>query len=210
MFSNLAPKLLGLGFPSIKVRGKDNHIYLTFDDGPDPIFTPQIIRICRDFSIKATFFVLGERIEANGTEIIKELIQDGHTVGSHSYQHRSMLFWGTLKAYNNLKKTDDLIHNATNNKVIWFRPPYGHISLGLLTACRTIEYKIALWSFTPEDWKHRSAKELIQQTKIKIRSGDIVLLHDHGINAHNTVEALPEIIEFLTKKGYTLSNLEEA
>ncbi|MBM3326083.1 MAG: polysaccharide deacetylase family protein [Calditrichaeota bacterium] len=208
MFVNILPRLTALILPDIQLRGNPGNIYLTFDDGPNPEITPEIIRICDEYNARATFFVLGGQIAGNES-IVKSAAQAGHIIGSHGYEHKSMALLGPKRALTQIIKAGEAVYNCIGRRPVLFRPPYGRLGLGLLAACRAAEQRLVLWRYAPQDWKLIPPKALAIKIKANIHPGDIILLHDSGQYAKNLLSTLPEIIEMLLRMNLKLTGLEE-
>jgi len=185
-------------------KGPKKSIYLTFDDGPNEIYTPKILDILDEFGVKATFFVVGKNAE-RCPQIVKRIHRKGHDIGNHTYSHPgSPLLKARKRRFikKEIVKTDRVIENITGERPVLFRPPlaFWDISSGFLK-CQTKEsgHLYIGWSLSTMDWLGNQfviKKKYLQQPK---NDGDIVLLHDGSENAlvkrrWATVKMLPEII----------------
>ncbi|MFZ5986984.1 MAG: glycosyltransferase [Bacillota bacterium] len=210
--SNAAYELL----PSVSGLYGDKRIALTFDDGPNPKYTPQILDILKRSNIKATFLVTGKKAQAY-PEIIKRIYSEGHDIGSHTYSHVNLLKTSELRTRFEINTTQRIIEMLTGHSTILFRKPYdddfSYTSPGEIDIYERINkmgYLLVGSSIDPKDREASSPSELVDRIDSRLGSGNTVLLHDDGDYVNNTVEALPQIIESAKSKGYsfvTVSNL---
>lgn len=200
----------------------NDQVALTFDDGPSPKTTPKILDILKKCNVKATFFLVGKMVKQY-PNLVKRILQEGHTVGNHGYHHRQLHkqsartirkeITDTNKHISLVKKNileDNLLSsNLTamlRNKVVFFRPPYGSYDHHVVQTAKDLGMKVILWDIDPKDWKNPSPQRINDRIQKHVRSGGIVLLHDFH---KNTVKALPSIITDLHKKQYSLVSLDQ-
>lgn len=172
-------------------------IALTFDDGPDPIHTPRILDILKENNIKATFFLIGSKVETY-PELVKRIYNEGHTIGNHTYSHSvSYTLWSSNRIYEDIRKTNDIIYKIIGKSPIYFRPPFG-VTNPLIRRAVNNRFECIGWSIrsydTLEFIKRRSISERIVRN---IKNGDIVLLHD---NREGSESLLKSVIEGIMKK----------
>ncbi|WP_110932220.1 polysaccharide deacetylase family protein [Paenibacillus bouchesdurhonensis] len=193
-----------------EVPTEDKCIALTFDDGPDHRQTAQILDVLDQYNAKATFFVVGERVERY-PEIVQMQLARGHEVGNHSYRHP--LFRGMSKGnmQNELSKTQQAIFQATGYKSVLFRPPGGFYNEALINVSKQNDLKFILWSWHQDtkDWKAPGVDKIVKRVLTGTRSGDIVLMHDFVANSTQTIEALKQILPELKKQGYSFVTVSE-
>ena len=186
-------------------KNTPNTIYLTFDDGPDPINTPKILDILKKNKVKATFFVLGRKAEKN-PGIIKRIKDEGHTLGNHTFSHVQ----GTVKELSiiqdELDRTHQIIFQASGVNVSLYRPPYGNFDWRAYKAATKRGYQVVLWTFDLTDWDIHDPKAYIKRVDENLSGGDIILMHDGGPKREALVQALPKIIKLIREKGYTFGN----
>ena len=187
-----------------------NFVSLTFDDGPDPIYTPLILDILKDYDIKASFFLIGRHAEKY-PEIARRIGKEGHDIGNHTYSHRSLVPLSQERTDLEILRAEEAIEAATGLRPYFFRPPRGIYSSHAREFLRERQYSIVLWSLSTKDWIELSARDLETNVLKKVKAGDIILFHDSGNivstsggNRINTVKALPRIIEGLWEKGYSI------
>jgi peptidoglycan/xylan/chitin deacetylase (PgdA/CDA1 family) len=186
-------------------------IALTFDDGPHPVHTPQILDILDDFDIKGTFFLVGKKVEKLGS-IANSIVDRGHSIGNHLFSHKSSVFKSGNFIKNELIKTQEIIKKHTNKTTNLLRPPYGFRSPLLFRIARQLGYTVVGWSNWAQDWKIEDPDEIRYRVIKDLKEGDIILLHDGaGKNIYGdrtgTVQALPLIIEDILKGGFNFIDL---
>ncbi len=184
-----------------------DRVALTFDDGPDPRWTPQILDILKRYNVHATFFVLGRNAEDH-PELIQRILREGHEIGSHTYSHPNLSEASPEKITLELNATQRLIEWLGSRSTILFRPPYNADSMpASLADTRPIVqateagYITVGESVDPQDWDRPGADEILQRIKHQRGEGNVILLHDAGGDRSQTVEALPGIIEYLLTRG---------
>ncbi|MCM3570318.1 polysaccharide deacetylase family protein [Neobacillus mesonae] len=201
----------------ITKRTKTNGMALTFDDGPNPEYTPQLLDLLKKYGVKATFFVVGSKVKQY-PEIIKRMNREGHTIGIHHFKHISGWILSPFQLKKQLKMTEVAISNCTNEKVTFYRPPWGHFNL--FTLLMSKKYNIIMWSDIFGDWKTENCKNtLLDQLRSTNKQGSILLLHDSGENPGADEEAphyMLQSLETYLKENHetgtryvTLKNLSE-
>lgn len=185
-------------------------VALTFDDGPDPLYTPRILDVLDRYKARATFFVLGTQAEAH-PELLRAIVQRGHEVGTHGYRHTNLTRLKPEVVAADLKRADDLIAAAVGSRPRDLRPPYGFLSPTVLVEAGKLGYRIILWTdeHDPRDWTRPAAAEIARRSLQRIEKGMILLLHDSGGNREQTVKALPLILERLRDQGYQVVTVDE-
>ncbi|MCF7809374.1 polysaccharide deacetylase family protein [bacterium] len=206
MFSDIFPQAASVIFPNVISRGDPDGIYLTFDDGPDPVNTTKLLSILNEYNCKATFFVIGTQADQY-PDIIKQTYEAGHTVASHSYDHRSLVWAGRETVLDQINRSIGAISDAGLCNSRLFRPPYGRIGLPLLSVVKSLNMQIVLWSLSAGDYRPIQPKLLVERIVKKVKPGDIVLLHDKGNYVDNMLEALPGILRTLLDKGMSFKAL---
>lgn len=186
-------------------------IALSFDDGPHPKYTIQILDLLKQYDIKATFFVLGMHAESF-PDIIRRQVAEGHEVGNHSYSHVNMRKASKKVIKEEFEKTQDIIYSITNIKPKLFRPPYGNYSDEVIKVVSSDDSSIVLWTFYQDskDWSNPGIDAIVNTTLSKVQNGDIILFHDYVYKPEsNTVEALKEIIPKLIEEGFQFVTISE-
>ncbi len=194
-----APQLIGQAF--FKVNTTEKIIALTFDDGPSPIFTPQILDILKKHIIKATFFVLGEKAQKY-PELLKRIYEEGHEIGNHSWSHRRLIFKSPSFIRREILETDRIIREAGYKGPIHFRAPYGNKLIILPWILKTMDRPHILFDIIPKDWELPSPHLISQRVMDELHPGAIILLHDGDGDRSNAVTALDGLIADINKRGY--------
>ncbi len=180
-------------------------IALTFDDGPS-IYTEEILETLNKYHSNATFFVLGNKIDAHSDTIIK-MYQYGNEIGNHSYNHRSLTKLSTDEQREQIDKTQDIIKKYTGFTPIYLRPTYGSVNNKLRN---NTNLDIILWNVDTKDWKYKDVNTIVNNTLRDVKDGSIILMHD---THKRTSEAVKILIPKLIENGYqlvTISELKEA
>ncbi|MEG4817830.1 polysaccharide deacetylase family protein [Microcoleus sp. K5-D4] len=181
-------------------------IALTFDDGPWPKTTTQILDILKENNIKATFFWVGKYLK-NSPEIGQQVAAAGHAIGNHTWSHE-YLQYNEDGAAREIDRTSSLIEDLTGIQTSMFRPPGGILNNGLAAYAQKKNYAVVMWSADSFDWRTLT-ESLIDNVMRQANSGGIVLMHDGGGNRTRTVKALPDIIAKLRKEGYSFVTVPE-
>ncbi|MEG5067365.1 polysaccharide deacetylase family protein [Microcoleus sp. B3-A4] len=181
-------------------------IALTFDDGPWPKTTTQILDILKENNIKATFFWVGKYLK-NSPEIGQQVAAAGHAIGNHTWSHE-YLQYNEDGAAREIDRTSSLIEELTGIQTSMFRPPGGILNNGLTAYAQKKNYAVVMWSADSFDWRTLT-ESLIDNVMRQANSGGIVLMHDGGGNRARTVKALPDIIARLRKEGYSFVTVPE-
>ncbi|MCJ7842414.1 polysaccharide deacetylase family protein [Lederbergia sp. NSJ-179] len=194
-----------------KANTKQKVIALTFDDGPDRRFTPQVLDVLNKHRVKATFFLLGTRVHEY-PDVAKRIHNEGHVLGNHTYWHPQL----TNSSVNNMlweiEKNEKEIKSATNFETKLFRAPYGALNDNLVKELGELGYLGVGWSIDTEDWKSLSSKEIKQNILNNVHPGAIILMHSAGHwtqDLSGTAKALDEIIPYLKKQGYEFLTIPE-
>lgn len=177
-------------------------IAITFDDGPNPEYTPKLLAGLKERNVSATFFLLGEEVERY-PEIVEQIHSQGHLIGVHSYQHVNFKEVGVDAALEQIEKTRKAIYAVTGEYTGYVRPPYGCWQKELDTRAQLIE---VLWNVDPRDWATTDASLVTQRILKDVRPGNIILLHDAS---ESSVQAAFASIDALKKQGYTFVTVEE-
>jgi peptidoglycan/xylan/chitin deacetylase (PgdA/CDA1 family) len=197
--SNEATPIIYSGSDEIK------EVALTFDDGPHPVLTLQLLEILKRYHVRATFFVLGERVKLYPWTLQK-IAEEGHEIGNHSYSHPSLDRLSNEQIENEISRTQEIIKNTIGIEPSLFRPPYGAYHHNASEICGEHQLKIVLWSVDPQDWLYRDENHVYEYVTHHVKNGSIILCHDiHS----TTVYAIPQIIESLLEQGYEFKTVSE-
>jgi peptidoglycan/xylan/chitin deacetylase (PgdA/CDA1 family) len=188
-------------------------VALTFDDGPSPVYTPQIIALFKLYQAHGTFFVMGHRVEQYPGLVLR-LIKAGHEVGNHSFSHPRLTKTGQLSREQELERTCvalDLLGCPHTSRC--FRPPYSAYDDRLKAYLAHTHRRLVLWSIDSGDWRGLAAPAIIKNVLSRVRNGAIIIFHDSDENTqadrHPTVEALRTILPALKAAGYRMVTVSE-
>jgi peptidoglycan-N-acetylglucosamine deacetylase len=189
-------------------------IVLTFDDGPDQDATPTVLDVLDRAGVRATFFLVGEQVEAEPT-LARELVQRGHDVQLHGYRHLAHDSLTDDEARHDLERGAEAFREATGREPRFYRPPYGRFSAGSYDACRALGLEAVYWSAWGTDWETISPQRIAELVIPDLSAGAVVLLHDssrytHRPDARGTVEALPLIAAAAAERGLPFLTLADA
>ncbi len=186
-----------------EIKTNKKMIAITFDDGPHPVYTPQILDILAKYNAKATFFVIGKKVDEH-PDVIKRIVKEGHEVANHTYNHTRGNKMNSKKLVTELDKTAESIKSITNIKPTLFRPVGGFYNDLIINTAVKNNYLVVMWSWhqDPKDWNGTNANKISKHVISSAKPGDIVLLHDSGGDRTKTVNALDPILDFLTKNNF--------
>ena len=178
------------------------YVYLTFDDGPHPQYTAQILAILRGYGVKATFFEIGRNV-ARFPHLTRRVDQAGHSVQNHTWSHPDLrkVSWATFKSQ--VQSTDRALRAQIGYTPRCLRPPYGATSSVVSKRAAALGKKVKLWSVDPRDWSRPGTSVIVRRVLASVRSGSVVLMHDGGGDRRQTVAALPTILRTLKARGYS-------
>lgn len=203
----IPPRFQGAIINQAKLSPNDKVIALTFDDGPWPGYTAQVLNILRENNIKATFFVVGQNLK-NYPNLGKQIVAEGHVIGNHTWHHWYHFFNPQAAAFE-IDNTSELISQITGAKTTLFRPPGGMLHNGLASYAKSKKYTVVMWSADSLDYNRPKASILTSRVLKQSKPGGIVLMHDGGGNRSQTVAALPQMISKLRQQGYRFVTIPE-
>ena len=180
----------------------ENRIAITFDDGPGKGTTEKLLDGLKERGVKATFFLVGEKIEDN-RELVERMYAEGHLIGNHTFTHVQLSKVDGKQAVEEIVKTNTLIEEITGEPVRYIRPPYGSYSNSLLMQ---INMTPVLWSVDPEDWNTDNTGQVVKSVVANVKCGDIILLHDIY---DSSVAAALEIVDELKAKGFIFVTVDQ-
>jgi peptidoglycan-N-acetylglucosamine deacetylase len=173
-------------------------IALTFDDGPDPVVTPAVLRSLKQFGAKATFFVMGGAAKAN-PDLVRQMVREGHAVESHTWSH--MKRPSDAEAARELDRTADLIEELTGRRPQCFRPPYGYTTSAYTKTALREKYCVLTWTLGSDDTAKIDSAGIANNIVQHPHPGAIVLLHDSRIH-QSTASSLVSVLRTLTDAGW--------
>ncbi len=193
-------------WPLWKGIKKNNHIFLTFDDGPHPKFTIPTLHMLKKFNVKATFFLTGEKI-IQFPGIVEEIIKNGHTLGNHGFSHDTLIFKKKRYILEEIDKTSSAIKNITGETSRLFRPPHGWFDFRFKKIMQQKQMVMVLWTLLSYDFMETSSSNLFQRVTQNIKTHDIVVFHDGHDNASVMLQSLPDILAWIADKKWTISGI---
>ena len=181
-------------------------VALTFDDGPHPQLTPQLLDILRQQGVRATFYVVGRNVDAY-PDIARRIVAEGHEIANHTYNHPHLTQVGAARLDSEMTRTTDAIVRATGRRPTNMRPPYGAINARVEQALlQKHGFDVIMWSVDPLDWRRPGAEVVRQRLVDGATPGGILLAHDiHP----GTIEAMPGTIGDLKAKGYGFATVSQ-
>ena len=186
-------------------------VALTFDDGPDAVWTPRILDLLGARDVRATFFVVGQRA-AQCPELVRAMTEAGHEVGNHGWSHRSLWLCPPARTATEIGRTHALLTGLTGGAPRYFRPPWGLVNASMFVVLRRHGLTCVFWSIQPEGLRPVSAETQVRRVLARARPGAIVDLHDAEGTPRAPArlwEALPPMIDGLRRAGYELTTLSE-
>lgn len=202
----------GMVIPSIKkhpetyylAQTEEKVIALTFDDGPDPLYTGHILDVLKEKDVKATFFVLGENVK-NNPDLLWRIREEGHEIANHGYSHN----YDPSQFIEELIRTDEVIYELLKERTVYYRPPGGIVSETVIAGVKEQGYILTLWSVDSNDWRNPGPNRIVENVVKNSFPGAIVLLHDGGEKREQTIQALGPLIDRLREQGYNFVTISE-
>ncbi|MCM1291299.1 MAG: polysaccharide deacetylase family protein [Prevotella sp.] len=198
------PRIFRALFPGslFRFKSKGKQVMLTFDDGPIPESTPELLRILREHDVKASFFMVGDNVRKY-PELYEMIGSEGHSIGNHTMHHIQGIHCGTGEYMTDVSEAKRWIETR------FFRPPHGILRSGQLSALRQ-GYKIVMYDLVTRDYSRRvDAKQIVENVKRYTRPGSIIVFHDSLRAIDKLRTALPESLRWLKESGYEPVTLEE-
>ncbi|SHE88325.1 polysaccharide deacetylase family sporulation protein PdaB [Seinonella peptonophila] len=179
---------------------KKKWIALTFDDGPHPMVTSEILSILKQYHAKATFFCMGAKVKLR-PHIVKRMISEGHEIGNHTYHHKKLQRLSSQSIQKEMDLSQQITMKTTGRRPVLFRPPEGYYNADIIKLAKKNRQQVILWSWDQDtkDWRNPSVSFIVNKVTKNASNGDIVLFHDTQMV---TVRALKRIIPILKKEGY--------
>ena len=177
-------------------------VALTFDDGPHPKYTKQLLDGLKERGVKATFFVIGNNI-AGREELIRQMYKDGHIIGNHTFNHVDISKLSSERACEELMRTSLLVEEITGSATPYVRPPFGNWNKNLDSRLSMIQVN---WTVDPLDWTTENTSEIVEKVVTQAEDNAIILLHDYY---RSSVEAALQIIDILSARGFVFVTVEE-
>lgn len=200
-------KIIKKIFPKLiwDIPNGNNKVYLTFDDGPTPEITNWVLNQLKQYEAKATFFCIGKNIKAN-PDILKNILNDGHSIGNHTFNHLNGWKTSTDKYLDDSNQW--AVGSGQNSNCKLFRPPYGKIRPLQAYKLQKLGYKIIMWDVLSADFDQSiSPEQCLQNVISNIETGSIIVFHDSIRANNNLTHTLPKTLQFLKQKGFTCDKI---
>lgn len=187
---------------------KERLVALTFDDGPDPRFTPEILNILHRYGAHATFFVVGSNVR-RWPELLRAETAAGHEIGNHTYSHPELYKLPRAKVDREIEATDEVVAEIVGAVPRFFRPPYERLSLAIIQSAWAHGKQVVLAGLALEHHEARTPQNMVARVAARIRPGSVILAHDGRLDRSATVAALPLLLSELEARGYRFVTLGE-
>jgi peptidoglycan/xylan/chitin deacetylase (PgdA/CDA1 family) len=204
-------QVYGRTFTGLKRNSRQ--LALTYDDGPNDPYTERLLEVLDRHGAKATFFLIG-RFVRQRPEIARALVEAGHAIGIHTWDHPNLIFVSAAEVYRQLEQTRQAVLDATGVEAHLFRPPFGGRRPASLRVAHAMGLQTVMWNVTCYDWKASSTDEIVQHAERQIHGGNVILLHDGeyhriGVDRSRSVEASDRILGRYKAEGYEFVTIPE-
>ncbi|QTE02512.1 polysaccharide deacetylase family protein [Streptomyces cyanogenus] len=190
--------------PVLRVSGRGRRMVLTFDDGPNPEYTPRILDTLAKYGVRAMFFVCGECVVEN-RELLARMADEGHVVGNHTWTHPLLTELGRGEIRSEMESTSDAIEDAYGERPQWFRAPYGAWNRAAFQLGARMGMEPMAWTVDTTDWMEPGTRTIVDRVESGAAPGVVVLSHDAGGDRSQTVRAIREWLPYLIDSGYHLT-----
>lgn len=191
------------GYAHWQVPIRDKLVALTFDDGPDPKYTPEVLATLAEHGDHATFFLIGKKV-TKYPEIVRQTVILGNELGNHTFTHRHIKHMTSTDLVKEITRTNDAIAQVIGHSAKEFRPPRGYYDEPTILTAHRMGYPVIMWSWDEDtrDWQQPGVDKIVSNVLIHIHPGDIILFHDGTGHSQQTVAALRIILPKLHELGY--------
>ncbi|HEX2237625.1 MAG TPA: polysaccharide deacetylase family protein [Gammaproteobacteria bacterium] len=179
-----------------RLSGDLRQILMTFDDGPDPEHTPQVLDILAAAQVRAIFFVVGTAARRHAA-LVRRILAEGHEIGNHTWSHHHPWLVRTSVACREVAQATDALADIVGRRPRYFRPPFGRLRRVMIDAAQELEQTVVLWSLSGRDWGPWGRAALIAKRLARAQPGDIILLHDARWHHNRPWEMLATLADFL-------------
>ncbi len=181
-------------------------IAITFDDGPNATYTPQILKVLADYNASATFFVIGKNIAGNEA-LLQQIDAAGHIIGNHTFSHSFFIDFKNKKGFiEELNQTMAAVYKASGRQIRLFRPPYGVTTPNLAHAAKELNYSVIGWNIRSLDTKADSEEQIAKRVISQVKPGAVILFHD---TSAKTVNVLKQTLNFAKENGFKIVSVEQ-
>ncbi|MFC7309648.1 polysaccharide deacetylase family protein [Streptomyces monticola] len=189
--------------PILRMGGRSRAMVLTFDDGPDPNYTPDILRTLRKHDVRAMFFVCGEMADAH-PDLLRRMADDGHTIGNHTWTHPQLTRLRRPSIRDEIERTSDVVEDAVGEPPLWFRAPYGAWNRAAFQIGAELGMEPLAWTVDTLDWREPGTGTIVRRVLSGAGPGVVILSHDAGGNRSQSVQALRTYLPRLLDEGYRI------
>jgi peptidoglycan/xylan/chitin deacetylase (PgdA/CDA1 family) len=190
--------------PILQISGRGRHMMLTFDDGPNPEYTPHILDTLAKHDVRAMFFVCGECVVEN-KGLVARMADEGHVVGNHTWTHPLLTTLSRKEIQSEMARTSDIIEKTYGEHPQWFRAPYGAWNRAAFQLGAEMDMEPMAWTVDTTDWEVPGTSTIIDRVESGAAPGVVVLSHDAGGDRSQTVQAIHEWLPYLLDSGYHLT-----
>jgi peptidoglycan-N-acetylglucosamine deacetylase len=190
--------------PFLRVKGRGRSVVLTFDDGPDPRYTPEVLRTLKAHDVRAMFFVCGEMVAEN-KDMVRKMADEGHVIGNHTWSHPLLTELTRSAIGSEMERTSDVIEQACGERPGWFRAPYGAWNRAVFEIGAELGMEPLAWSVDTLDWTGPSSQSIERRVLKGAAEGVVVLSHDAGGDRSPSVRALRRYLPRLLDSGYHIT-----
>ena len=190
--------------PFLKVSGRGRTMVLTFDDGPDPRYTPHILDTLAEHDVRAMFFVCGE-MAVDNQDLLARMADEGHVVGNHTWSHPLLTRLNRSRIRSEMERTCDVIEDAYGERPEWFRAPYGAWNRAAFQLGAELGMEPLAWTVDTLDWTTPGTRRIVGAVEHGAAPGVVVLSHDAGGDRSQSVRALRDYLPHLIDSGYHIT-----
>lgn len=212
-YQSMAPTGQWFGKTFTGLDRESKQLALTYDDGPNDPHSLRLLEILSKHQVRATFFLIGRYVQQR-PDIVREMVSAGHIVGNHTFTHPLLIFKSAAEVRNELVSCRQALNDAVGEHSNLFRPPFGGRRPAVLRIARDLALQPVMWNITGFDWNAPSSEAIEQKVSIRVRGGNVVLLHDGGhlamgADRSRTVIATDNLIGRYKAEGYEFVSLPE-
>ncbi|MFC9282652.1 polysaccharide deacetylase family protein [Streptomyces collinus] len=189
--------------PILQISGRGRRMMLTYDDGPNPAYTPHILDTLAKYRVRAMFFVCGECVVDN-KELLARMADEGHVVGNHTWTHPLLTSLDRGQIRSEMERTSDIIEDAYGERPQWFRAPYGAWNRAAFQLGAEMGMEPMAWTVDTTDWETPGTGIIVDRVESGAAPGTVVLSHDAGGDRSQSVHAIREYLPYLLDSGYHL------
>jgi peptidoglycan-N-acetylglucosamine deacetylase len=192
-----------------EIHTSQRKVAITFDDGPNSVYTPQILDIFSKAKGKATFFMIGEQM-TNHPEVVKQVADQGHEIGNHTFTHPKLSQLSVEDCREEIEQTEKLIEEMTGQKPVIFRPPYLDYNQDTVSILQQKGYSmIGALNLEAQDWEQPGVEHIFEKSRDVVKNGGILIFHDGFGDRSQTIEAVRMLVSELTSQDYHLVTVSE-